>query len=69
MTKQLKGIAVSDGIAVAKAYLLVEPDLSFEKQSTENVDQEIARLSDALKQSTTELQAIRNKAVQTLGEE
>lgn len=31
MAKQLKGIAVSDGIAVAKAYLLVEPDLSFEK--------------------------------------
>lgn len=69
MTKQLKGIAVSDGIAVAKAYLLVEPDLSFEKKSIDNVDQETARLSDALKQSTTELQAIRNKAVKSLGEE
>ena len=69
MTKQLKGIAVSDGIAVAKAYLLVEPDLSFEKKSIENVDQEVARLTDALGQSTVELQAIRDKAAKSLGEE
>lgn len=69
MTKQLKGIAVSDGIAVAKAYLLVEPDLSFEKRSVENVEAEAARLSDALSQSTKDLQAIRDKAVKTLGEE
>jgi phosphotransferase system enzyme I (PtsI) len=69
MAKQLKGIAVSDGIAVAKAYLLVEPDLSFEKKSIENVDQEVARLTDALGQSTVELQAIRDKAAKSLGEE
>ena len=69
MTKQLKGIAVSDGIAVAKAYLLVEPDLSFEKRSVENVEAEVARLSDALSQSTKDLQAIRDKAVKSLGEE
>ncbi|MGO2084098.1 phosphoenolpyruvate--protein phosphotransferase [Vagococcus sp.] len=69
MTKQLKGIAVSDGIAVAKAYLLVEPDLSFEKASIEDVDHEIARLSDALGHSTHELQAIREKAAKSLGEE
>ena len=30
MTKMLKGIAASDGVAVAKAYLLIQPDLSFE---------------------------------------
>ena len=28
MTEMLKGIAASDGVAVAKAYLLVQPDLS-----------------------------------------
>lgn len=69
MTKQLKGIAVSDGIAVAKVYLLVEPDLSFEKRSIEDTEAEITRLSDALGQSTKELQAIRDKAIHTLGEE
>ena len=30
MTEMLKGIAASDGVAVAKAYLLVQPDLTFE---------------------------------------
>ena len=29
MTEMLKGIAASDGVAVAKAYLLVQPELSF----------------------------------------
>ncbi|MFR6020407.1 MAG: phosphoenolpyruvate-protein phosphotransferase, partial [Lactobacillaceae bacterium] len=28
MAEHLKGIAASDGIATAKAYLLVQPDLS-----------------------------------------
>ncbi|AQP53001.1 phosphoenolpyruvate--protein phosphotransferase [Vagococcus penaei] len=69
MTKQLKGIAVSDGIAVAKAYLLVEPDLSFEKITISDIDNEKARLSDALAQSTKELQKIRDKAAKSLGEE
>lgn len=32
MAKELKGIAASDGIAIAKAYLLVEPDLPMKKQ-------------------------------------
>lgn len=31
MSTILKGIAASNGIAIAKAYRLVEPDLSFEK--------------------------------------
>ena len=43
MTKTLKGIAASDGIAIAPAYLLVEPDLSFSKSSIADVDSEVAR--------------------------
>lgn len=31
MSTILKGIAASNGIAIGKAYRLVEPDLSFEK--------------------------------------
>ncbi|MDI1745482.1 hypothetical protein QI442_13955, partial [Staphylococcus aureus] len=30
MSKLIKGIAASDGVAIAKAYLLVEPDLTFD---------------------------------------
>ena len=36
----LKGIAASDGVAVAKAYLLVQPDLSFETVSVEDTNAE-----------------------------
>lgn len=68
MSDMLKGIAASDGVAVAKAYLLVQPDLSFNKTSVEDTDAEATRLDDALAKSTEELQAIRDKAAQSLGE-
>ena len=48
MTEMLKGIAASDGVAVAKAYLLVQPDLSFETVSVEDTNAEEARLDVAL---------------------
>ncbi|MDU1450758.1 MAG: phosphoenolpyruvate--protein phosphotransferase [Enterococcus faecalis] len=68
MSEMLKGIAASDGVAVAKAYLLVQPDFSFNKTSVEDTDAEATRLDDALAKSTEELQAIRDKAAQSLGE-
>ena len=40
MTEMLKGIAASDGVAVAKAYLLVQPDLSFETVTVEDTSAE-----------------------------
>ena len=69
MTEMLKGIAASDGVAVAKAYLLVQPDLSFETVTVEDTSAEEARLDAALKASQDELSIIREKAVETLGEE
>lgn len=68
MVEMLKGIAASDGVAVAKAYLLVEPNLSFTKANVEDIDAEFVRLDDALAQSRTELEQIRAKAASTLGE-
>ena len=47
MTEMLKGIAASDGVAVAKAYLLVQPDLSFETVTVEDTNAEEARLDVA----------------------
>ncbi len=64
----LKGIAASDGVAVAKAYLLVQPDLTFSKTTVEDTAAEASRLDDALAKSTEELQQIREKAAQSLGE-
>lgn len=69
MSKVLKGIAASDGIATAEAYMLVEPDLSFDKKTIENPDEEIQRLHLAIDASKKELETIKEKAKENLGEE
>ncbi|MFD1673013.1 phosphoenolpyruvate--protein phosphotransferase [Agrilactobacillus yilanensis] len=69
MSEQLKGIAASDGIAIAKAYRLVEPDLSFNKQAVDDTENETKRLETAISKSNDELQIIRDKAKEALGEE
>ena len=69
MTKMLKGIAASDGIAAAKAYMLVQPDLSFSETSIDDPEAEIKRLDDAVEASKSELGLIKQKATENLGEE
>ena len=69
MTKMLKGIAASDGIAAAKAYMLVQPDLSFSETSIDDPEAEIKRLDDAVEASKSELELIKQKAAENLGEE
>ncbi|HJF85974.1 MAG TPA: phosphoenolpyruvate--protein phosphotransferase [Companilactobacillus farciminis] len=69
MVKTIKGIAASDGIATAEAYLLVQPDLSFTKKSISDADAEISRLKDAISTSDDELTKIRDTAKESLGEE
>lgn len=66
---EIKGIAVSEGIAFADAYCLVEPDLSFEKQTITDVQAEIERFKKALAQSKVELQEIVTSAQEKFGEE
>ncbi len=67
MSNIIKGIAASDGVAIAKAYLLVEPDLSFSQETTDQPEQEIQKFNDALKNSKIELTKIRNNAEEQLG--
>ena len=69
MVKTIKGIAASDGIATAEAYLLVQPDLSFTKKSVSDADSEVSRLKDAISTSDDELTKIRDIAKESLGEE
>ncbi|ANZ99679.1 phosphoenolpyruvate--protein phosphotransferase [Carnobacterium divergens] len=69
MVEMLKGIAASDGVAIAKAYMLIEPDLSFNKITVEDSDSEVERLAKALDKAKEELEMIRQKAVESLGEE
>lgn len=66
---QIQGIAASSGIAIAKAYQLVTPDLSFEKKTIDNPNNEIARLDKALETSKAELEKIKAHAKREIGDE
>jgi len=63
----LQGIAASNGIAIAKAYKLVEPDFSFEKKTIDAPADEIARFQSALQTAKAELEKIRDHAGTALG--
>ncbi|HDG8427228.1 TPA: phosphoenolpyruvate--protein phosphotransferase [Staphylococcus aureus] len=68
MSKLIKGIAASDGVAIAKAYLLAEPDLTFDKnEKVTDVEGEVAKFNSAIEASKVELTKIRNNAEVQLG--
>ena len=67
MAKNFKGIAASNGVAIAKAYLLVDPDLSFTKTTITDVTAEQARVDDALKAASADVEIIKRKAEKNLG--
>lgn len=63
----LHGIAASNGIAIAKAYRLVEPDLSFEQTRIEDASAEVERYRQAIDRAKSELETIRDRAKVDLG--
>ncbi|MGM0524478.1 MAG: phosphoenolpyruvate--protein phosphotransferase [Bacillota bacterium] len=65
----LTGIAASNGVAIAKAYTLETPDLSYETKKVDDVDTEVNRLHDALTVSKNELEKIKENARLSLGDE
>ncbi len=68
MTK-LTGIAASDGVAIAKAFLVEEPDLSFEISKSNDSQQEKERLAKAIADSKVEIEKIKAVAAKSLSEE
>lgn len=68
-TTFLNGIAASSGIAMAKAYRLVEPDLSFEKKIIEDIYEEINRFYSAIVKAKKELEQIRDRAKNDIGDD
>ncbi|WP_313802754.1 phosphoenolpyruvate--protein phosphotransferase [Cytobacillus sp.] len=66
---EIKGVAASNGIALANAYCLVEPDLSFEKIEITNIEAELDRLQAAISKTKLELEDIRDSAMLKFGEE
>lgn len=67
--EHVQGIGASSGIAIAKAYHLETPDLSYEKKTVENTDKEIDRLDQALAMSKKELEKIKEHTKKELGDE
>ncbi|AST00128.1 phosphoenolpyruvate-protein phosphotransferase [Geobacillus sp. A8] len=69
MEKMIHGIAASSGIAIAKAYRLETPHLAAEKRTVADVEAEIARLEAAVAKAKEELEAIKQHALEKLGED
>lgn len=65
----IKGIAASNGIAIAKAYKLVMPDLTVERVTVEDVENEIKKYELAMEQTAKELQTIKEVASKNLSAE
>src|SRR5699024_5640213 len=65
----IQGNGPSSGIEIAKAYQLATPDLSFEKVTIGNPNQEIERLDRALEISKQELEKIREHTRKAIEEE
>ena len=65
----IKGIAASNGIAIAKAFKLIEPELTVVKATISDVEAEINLYKEALVKTTEELKKIKVKAAQNLSEE
>lgn len=64
----LRGIAVSNGTAMAKAYCLIEPDLTFPKMQNQNNDAEIKRFQEAIRHTKSDIERIQAVASQKYGE-
>ncbi|MDC2867359.1 MULTISPECIES: phosphoenolpyruvate--protein phosphotransferase [unclassified Bacillus (in: firmicutes)] len=67
MTLNIKGIAASSGIAIAKAFRLENPEFNLVKKTISDEAAEIVRLEAALEKSKSELEAIKNHAFAELG--
>lgn len=65
----IKGIAASNGIAIAKAYKLVMPDLTVEKTTVEDVEKEVKAYETAMEQTAKELETIKETASKNLSAE
>lgn len=63
-----KGTGASPGIALGKALVVEHKELVIEKRTITDVDDEIAKLRDAVQVSKVELEKVKEKAAKELGE-
>ncbi|MFC4766228.1 phosphoenolpyruvate--protein phosphotransferase [Effusibacillus consociatus] len=65
----IRGIAASPGIAIARAFILEHPDLSVEMRVVEDPAAEVDKFNSALEKSKADLRAIKQRTLVELGEE
>ncbi|WP_410767697.1 phosphoenolpyruvate--protein phosphotransferase [Fontibacillus sp. BL9] len=65
---KIDGIAASAGVAIAAAFKLEHPDYTVKRQKGDDPAAELARLEEALATSQQELEAIKERTLQELGE-
>ncbi|MDN7240803.1 phosphoenolpyruvate--protein phosphotransferase [Planococcus sp. N028] len=68
MAQTLSGIAASNGVAIAKAFRLENPELNVEKREIANPSAEVARLEEALSLSISELEVIQQQTAKQISE-
>jgi phosphoenolpyruvate-protein phosphotransferase (PTS system enzyme I) len=65
----IQGIAASSGIAIAKAFRLEEPELTVEKKSINDAEEEVQRFNAAVEKAKSELEVIKERAKEEMGED
>ena len=65
----IKGIAASNGIAISRVFKLIDPDLTVKKTTISNVEAEMELYNEAIAKTIADLEKIKIKASQSLGEE
>ncbi len=63
------GIGASPGIVIGKALVVEENEIVIEKKAINDVEAEVNKLNDAVKVSKTELEKVKAKVANDLGEE
>ncbi|MGB2994293.1 MAG: phosphoenolpyruvate-utilizing N-terminal domain-containing protein, partial [Paenisporosarcina sp.] len=69
MNQKLSGIAASNGIAIAKAFRLENPELIVEKTAISDTDAELTRFESAINQSKSELELIKEHTAKQMNDE
>jgi phosphoenolpyruvate-protein phosphotransferase (PTS system enzyme I) len=67
MSQKLTGIAASSGVAIAKAFVHVEPNFEIELKEVADTKEEVDRFDSALAKSREELAVIKDKTEAELG--
>ncbi|MFC4712144.1 phosphoenolpyruvate--protein phosphotransferase [Planococcus dechangensis] len=68
MKQSISGIAASNGIAIAKAFRLENPELTVQQKTVDNASDEINRFDAAVAKASAELEAIKEKTAKQISD-